>query len=102
MNILVLNCGSSSLKFQLIALAPPTSQLGSTRRLAKGLIERIGGQAIVNLQVGTGATRKSTVPLRDHTAAVELLTRWACAPESGIEGISSVADIHAVGHRVVH
>jgi acetate kinase len=89
-------------KFQLFATTPENSQLSGSRRLARGLIERIGGQAIVNLQAGSRVTEKTTAPLRDHTAAVDLITRWVCSRESGIEGIQSVADIHAVGHRVVH
>jgi acetate kinase len=102
MNILVLNCGSSSVKFQLIATTPDAPPSSGSRRLAKGLIERIGGQAIVNLQTGSGASEKNTAPLRDHTAAVDFITRWVCSRESGIEGMQSVADIHAIGHRVVH
>jgi len=46
--------------------------------------------------------QRSTAPLRDPRAAVELILRWTCAVESGISGIRSIADIHGVGHRVVH
>ena len=71
------------------------------RRLARGSIERIGGEAIVSFQTETGEKQLSTATLRDTRAAVELILRWATSP-AGAEQIESVADIHAVGHRVVH
>ncbi len=102
MNILVLNCGSSSLKFQLFAVGDNGGPSASPEQLAGGMVDRIGGQAIITLQAGTGPARKSTAPLRDHRAAIDLIINWASSAESGIEGITSIADIHAVGHRVVH
>ena len=54
MNVLVLNCGSSSVKFRLIATDLDLIARNADRRLAKGTIERIGGEAIVRLQVGIG------------------------------------------------
>jgi len=102
MNILVLNCGSSSVKFQLIATDLEQIANNSDRRLARGSIERIGGEAIVSLQVTGGEPVRSTATLRDTRAAVEFFIRWACSGESGIADLHSIADIHAVGHRVVH
>ncbi|HET7288787.1 MAG TPA: acetate kinase, partial [Pyrinomonadaceae bacterium] len=72
------------------------------RRLAKGTIERIGGEAIIRLQVEGGDPQRLTASLRDINAAVDFIARWAASPESGIEEIKSIADIQAVGHRVVH
>ena len=51
MNVLVLNCGSSSVKFQLIATDLDLIAQNADQRLAKGTIERIGGEAIIRLQV---------------------------------------------------
>ena len=102
MNVLVLNCGSSSVKFQLIATNLDLIARDADRRLAKGTIERIGGEAIICLQVAGHEPQRSTSSLRDINAAVDFIARWAASPESGIEEIKSIADIQAVGHRVVH
>lgn len=102
MNVLILNCGSSSVKFQLIATDVERIEQNTDEQLAHGIIERIGGEAIITLQAEGGLPQRSTAPLRDTRAAVELILRWACAEESGIKEVKSVADIHAVGHRVVH
>src|SRR6185436_7995416 len=102
MNILVLNCGSSSVKFQLIATDLDQIAKNTDHRLARGNIERIGGEAIVTLEAAGHEPVRSTAALRDTQAAVEFIIRWACSPESGIAELKSVADIHAVGHRVVH
>ena len=102
MNVLVLNCGSSSVKFRLIATDLDLITQNADRRLAKGIIERIGGEAIIRLQVEGHDPQRSTSSLRDINAAVDFIARWAASPESGIEEIKSIADIQAVGHRVVH
>lgn len=102
MNVLVLNCGSSSVKFQLIGTDLEQIADNTDRRLARGNIERIGGEAIVLLQATDRPPERSTATLRDTRAAVELIIRWACSEDSGIDEIKSIADIHAVGHRVVH
>ena len=102
MNILVLNCGSSSVKFQLIATDVERIERNTDKRLAHGHIERIGGESIITLQAEGRPPERSTAPLRETRAAVELVLRWACAEASGINEVKSVADIHAVGHRVVH
>ncbi len=101
MNILVLNCGSSSVKFQFIATDLELIAGNRDLRLARGSLERVGGEAIVSLQSEGKEAQRSTAKLRDTRAAVELIVRWACS-EAGIAQIQSVADIHAVGHRVVH
>ena len=101
MNILVLNCGSSSVKFQIIGTDLETIAANADRRLARGNIERIGGEAIVSLQAELREKNLSTAALRDTRAAVELILRWACS-DKGPAAIQSVADIHAVGHRVLH
>lgn len=102
MNVLVLNCGSSSVKFQIIATDLERIGSNTDQRLARGQAERIGGMSVITLQAEGRAPVRSTAVLRDTRAAVELVLRWACSPDSGIDGINSVGDIHAVGHRVVH
>ncbi|HEV2799405.1 MAG TPA: acetate kinase [Pyrinomonadaceae bacterium] len=102
MNVLVLNCGSSSVKFQLIATDLERIAANTDRRLAHGVAERIGGESIITLQAEGAEARRSTAPLRDTRAAVELIIRWVTSEGSGIAEVQSVADVHAVGHRVVH
>jgi acetate kinase len=102
MNVLVLNCGSSSVKFQLIATDLERIAGNTDRRLARGVVERIGGEAIITLHAEGSAAQRSTAPLRDTRGAVELIIRWVTSVGSGIAEVRSVADIHAVGHRVVH
>ncbi|HVF27281.1 MAG TPA: acetate kinase [Pyrinomonadaceae bacterium] len=102
MNVLVLNCGSSSVKFQLIATDLDRIAQNDDRRLARGVVERVGGEAIITLQAEGGAPQRSAAPLRDTRAAVNLIIRWVCSETSGISEVRSVGDVHAVGHRVVH
>ncbi len=92
MNVLVLNAGSSSLKFQLIATDLSRIQDDAGERVCRGVIERIGGEAVVTVQNAGGEKRKSTAPLKNVHAAVEHIVR----------SLASEAEIHASGHRVVH
>ena len=101
MNILVLNVGSSSLKFQLIDTDESRFSENADRRLARGQIERIGGEAVYSFRGPDGEGTKGTEPLRDHRAAVEFLLRWIVGDESGVP-VGSVAEIGAAGHRLVH
>lgn len=102
MNVLVLNCGSSSIRFQLIETDVEQIAKNTDRRLARGHLERIGGEAVITLQTTGREVERSTAKLRDVRAAVEFIIRWACSDSSGIKEVRSVADVHAVGHRVVH
>ena len=102
MNVLVLNCGSSSVRFQVIDTDPAAIERDDDRRLAQGRIERIGGHALITLQAAGRPKVIEDAPLRDHRAAVDWVLRWIVSSESGIESVSSVSDLHAVGHRVVH
>ena len=95
MNILVINCGSSSLKFQVIN--PETEEL-----LAKGLCERIGIDGSITYEgvaKGTGKIKNDT-PIEDHKKAVSLVLEALTNPETGV--IASLDEIGAVGHRIVH
>ncbi len=102
MNILVLNCGSSSLKFQIIETDLEHIENDSDKTLAKGLIERIGSQSIITFKACGHHPFKSAEPLRDHKAALNYAIKWITNPESQIPGINELTDIHAIGHRVVH
>jgi acetate kinase len=102
MNVLVLNCGSSSLRFQVIATDAGAIERDTDRRLAQGRVERVGGHALITLQAAGRPKVIEDAPLRDHRAAVEWVLRWVVSKESGIDSVTSVSDIHAVGHRVVH
>ena len=101
MHILVLNVGSSTLKFQVIDTDAKAIESSTDRRLAGGQVERIGGEAILTLSANGRPNRKSTAQLRNHAAAVEHVIGWLASEESGTP-ITRVADIEAVGHRVVH
>ncbi len=102
MNILVLNCGSSSLKFQIIETDLDIIEKNADQQKAKGLVERIGGQSLVSFQATGRPAMKAAIALRDHRAALDYVIRWIISSESQVPGIRSLADIHAVGHRVVH
>ena len=101
MNILVLNAGSSTLKFQFVRTDRERLAENRDEKLARGIVERIGGEGIYSMQVDGAASVTGTVPLRDHRAAVDFVIGWLMSEDSGAP-ISSVAEIEAVGHRVVH
>ncbi len=102
MNILVLNVGSSSLKFQVIDTDLEKIASDGDRRLARGAIERIGSQALLRFENAGGKALHTAQPIRDARAAIEVAMRWLVSEEAGIPEIRSLADIKAVGHRVVH
>lgn len=100
MKILVLNVGSSSVKFQLAETGEEHFAENSDRPLARGLIERIGGEAVWSFRAGDGPAERGTAPVRDHRAAVELLLSWMLE-HPGVP-VREVGEIAAAGHRVVH
>ena len=102
MNILVLNCGSSTIKFQLIATDLQAIEQNTDRKLARGTIERIGGEAVLTLHTEGQPVQRATALLHDIRAAVDYIIRWACSEASGLKEIQRITDIQAVGHRVVH
>ena len=101
MNVLVLNAGSSSLKFQLVRTDAERIARHRDERLAAGQFERLGGEAVYTVRVGSGEPRRGSAPLRDHRAALEFVLRWIVSDDSGVP-ISSISEIDAVGHRVAH
>src|SRR5216110_2247834 len=101
MHILVLNVGSSTVKFQLVDTDERAIAEARDRRLARGQIERIGGEAVLSLEATGSAPIITAATIRDHAAAVEHIVRWLTGDESGV-ALTSIAQIEAVGHRVVH
>lgn len=94
MNILVINCGSSSLKFQLI-------DAETEKLIAKGLCERIGIEGSQMTYTPTGGEKqKRAVPMPDHKAAIKLVLEALTDPSFG--AIRDLKEIGAVGHRIVH
>ena len=102
MNILVINSGSSSLKFQIIETDQNKIDSSTDKVKVKGLIDRIGTQALAKISVPNGIEIKESVAIRDHTAALDYIFRKITSGTLNIEGLFSLSDIHAVGHRVVH
>ncbi|MBS1854743.1 MAG: acetate kinase [Acidobacteria bacterium] len=102
MNVLILNSGSSSLKFQVIATDLDRIKQNADERLCRGQVERIGGEAIITVQNRNGPRQKLAAPIRDIAAALDYVLRWLASDRAGIDEIGSLGDIHAVGHRVVH
>jgi acetate kinase len=102
MNVLVLNSGSSSLKFQIIATDLERIKQHRDDRICRGEVEGIGGEAIIRIQYRDQPRNTLTAALRDVTSALNYLVRYIASEASGVAEIKSTADIHAVGHRVVH
>ena len=96
MKVLVLNCGSSSLKFQVIESDSASSSGDKNHRLAQGLIDRIGGKASCTLAAGP-LSQQETASIRNHEEAVHKVLAWLKLKED-----SGVGKVEAVGHRVVH
>ena len=94
MKILVINCGSSSLKYQLI-------NMQNEEVLTKGLVERIGIEGSILTQKTPGKEKYVIEqPMEDHKAAIELVLKALVDEAHGV--IKSMDEISAVGHRVVH
>ncbi|MBT9582223.1 acetate kinase [bacterium] len=99
MNVVVINCGSSSLKFQLIETSLEHISKDADVCKARGLVDRIGSQALISFQATGGISTKETAPIRDHKQAIDRAVSWFLN-ESKLLG--SASDLGGVGHRVVH
>jgi acetate kinase len=93
LKILVINCGSSSLKYQLIDMANEDA-------LAKGLVERIGIEGSILTQKANGEKFVIEEPMKDHKDAIKLVLSALVNKKHGV--IKDMSEIAAVGHRVVH
>lgn len=95
MRVLVINCGSSTLKSQVIE----TSETGAGRRLVEIAIDRIGEQGVfkVKVKVEDGKTEEHALQVADHAESTEYLLKWLDA-----SNVLESDGLGAVGHRVVH
>lgn len=93
MDVLVINCGSSSLKYQLI-------DSDSEHVLASGLCERIGIDGRFTFKPASGEKYTIDSTMKDHTDAIQIVLDALVDPEKGV--IKELSQIGAVGHRVVH
>lgn len=94
MKILVLNCGSSSLKYQLF-------NMDNERVLAQGVVERIGlNNSILTHKKGEEEKYKINIDFKNHKEALTKVLQLLTSKEQGV--LKSLNEIHAVGHRVVH
>ncbi len=101
MNVLVLNCGSSSVKFQLVDTDLEKMRLEQERVLAKGNISKIGSIAAQVDYAPTGGPKfQETTQILDHSKAISRIINLLSDPERGV--IPDSSHIHAVGHRMVH
>ena len=91
MKVLVLNCGSSTLKFQVIE----TESRVDSQKLARGIVDRIGGSAAYSFKTDNGAPEEKALAVADHDVAVRLVIDW-------LRSQANLRAIDAVGHRVVH
>ena len=96
MNILVINCGSSTIKFQLIDVE------NNNNVIAKGRCDMVGYKEsnIIYNNVRDGIKKNEDVPMPTHKEAMEVLLNTLMDKEIGV--IESMDEIYAVGHRVVH
>ena len=102
MNVLVLNAGSSSLKFQIIATDLERIRGHKDERLCRGEVDGFGEKSVFTFQSGDGPKHKSEVPTGDLSSALEKVLQFLLSGEAGVGKIRSKADVHAIGHRVVH
>ena len=97
MTILVLNCGSSSIKYQVIDM----NEVNNPQLLAKGLVERIGLAEGILTHKPVGKDKfELNQPIQDHTAGISLIIDAITNPTHGV--IESLQALSAVGHRVAH
>ncbi|MFZ0285650.1 MAG: acetate kinase [Terriglobales bacterium] len=102
MNVLVLNLGSSSLKFQVIATDLERIKQQKDDRICRGEVEGVGGEAIIRIQYRNQPRQTITASLRDIPSTLEYVVRYIASDRSGVAEVKSTADVNAVGHRVVH
>ena len=95
MKILVLNCGSSTLKFQLIETANVPKSTADDTKLARGVVDRIGGESSLRFEADGSGEKQESASVRDHEQAVRKVIEW-------LESHPQLPAFDAVGHRVVH
>jgi len=100
MKILVINCGSSTIKFQVIAMAGNGTDLRQQHKLAHGLIDRLGKDATCTFSAVSGAALREQAPIRNHEDGTRRIIDWLDAVLASAG--TGAAQLSAVGHRVVH
>ena len=100
MKILVINSGSSSLKFDLIRTGEG-ADAETDRTLAGGSVDRIGHDSSVSFKASSGLSHSENTPVKDHREAARRIMEWLRSA-SAQDPALSLSDIQAVGHRVVH
>src|SRR5919106_1459172 len=95
MKILVLNSGSSTLKFQLIEIPSTSGSPAKERKLARGIVDSIGGASSLRFEAAGAAPREESAPIRDHHEAAARVIEW-------LKSQPRLGDFDAVGHRIVH
>ncbi|MDI6784206.1 MAG: acetate kinase [bacterium] len=93
MKVLIINCGSSSIKYQLLEMPEQTV-------LAKGLLEKIGEETSGLTHQAKGKSTQIKKPIANHELGLQLITQMLTDPEIGV--MQNINEISAVGHRVVH
>jgi acetate kinase len=97
----VINCGSATVKFQLIALAGGKDRVEREKKIARGVIDHIGGNASCVFSASAGASLDGEATVVNHKGAVRKIIDWLDSiPHDGAHGNERPFD--AVGHRVVH
>ena len=91
MNVLAINCGSSTLKFRLLALE------GGERRLGGGIVKRIGADSVLSIEAADHEPSEAPIEAADHAEATARVLAWLDA-----RGLLGAGGVDAVGHRVVH
>jgi acetate kinase len=94
--VLAINCGSSTLKFQVIDVEGETAP-GRERRLASGTVDRIGGRAAIEFTAENGQRLREAAAVADHGEATHRVLAWL-----GSRGLLEPGGLVAIGHRVVH
>lgn len=97
MNVLVLNCGSSTLKFQVIDADTAGAAGQGDHRLTRGLIDRIGGEALCTFEAAGSGPHRETVLVRNHDEAVRKVLKWLDSNPA-----TALRSLGGIGHRVVH
>ena len=97
MKILILNCGSSSVKYEVFEI-----QGASEAVLASGIVEEVGrgSSSLTHRRPGCGKVVRSGLPVEDHREAIEMVLEMLVSPDCGV--LEAISELDAVGHRVVH
>jgi acetate kinase len=95
MKVLALNCGSATVKFQLVEIDRDSSSYSRDRTLARGLIDGVGDQAKCRFEAAGEPSSERIMPVGDLAAAVRAVIEW-------LDSVPALRRPDAVGHRVVH